>query len=160
MRPTTNEEMKAREKKFNGLQINPLHFTEVKSLSDLFVSIVPYDANSPMKHTYGNDPATDLDGVYWCQVTDATNRRKNYSLHVCPTAEIREYMSRNMLYGNGIYFQIVLRAGKANEPETALVTATYDQIIGSHWLAEMTRNDIPTEREIRIRDLRAKKAIA
>lgn len=118
-----------------------LTFEDYQSFSDLFTSAVPYDSGDRLKNRQewtmigdrtikGEHSETNVI-TSWCNIQGAL-AGKCPSLHVTPTAEIISWIRSNMLpidYDH-IYFQITIR--DANQ---ALVSAQYNTIIGSRWLA-------------------------
>lgn len=122
-------------------------FKDAKSFFDVFESAVPYDHKQPLKdrlewtmvgdykelanhHTSGNVITN------YCMVSGKEYR----SFHVRPKQEVIEYVRNNMIpvYYDHIYFQVVVR-----NDNTALITASYNQIIGSRWLALVDADTVP-----------------
>lgn len=125
-------------------------FKDARSFSDLF--------ENPRAHSSFNE----LGSAYWPMVNDdsgpvrhqrptgnyissfvsISGTRGHDALKADPRPEVLDYVRANMIQVDydTIYFQIIVQNG---DPETALVTAQYNQIIGSRWLAYIKTRTIP-----------------
>lgn len=74
-------------------------------------------------------------GFYYCQVSGI---KGHHSFGVKPTPALQKYIDESMLQDLGTFFKLVYRAD-----DTVLVVASYNQIIGSHWLTITEQEDIP-----------------
>ena len=102
-----------------GYTAKPLAFPDVDDLSALFNEI------SPDKQP----------GLAYCSVS-APGRT---SAWVRPTAQAVAYVEKNMiaLVGGSVHYKLIVR-----DDDSCLVTAEYDHIIGSRWLALVPATEV------------------
>jgi hypothetical protein len=93
----------------------PVILTEARELLELFDEMRPIEDLLDQKR----EP-----GEYLCSAREA----EGY-WNVRPSAALRRIID-GMMKDVGLHFEIVIR-----DSDTALITATYDQILGSRWIA-------------------------
>jgi hypothetical protein len=125
-----------------------LIFPDAKSFADIFESANRYNHATPLdgrlewlmigntgpivgKHTAGNVITS------YCCIQSTPHRG---SMHVRPKPEVIEFIRRHMIQVDydHIFFNIVIR-----DDGTALITVSYNQILGSYWLALVDIATVP-----------------
>lgn len=125
-----------------------LQFPNVKSFADLFETATRYDHSKPLDGRLewplvgntgpivGRNTAGNVITSYCC--VQSTPHRE--SMHVRPRSEVIEFIRQRMIQidYDHIYFNVIMRSDG-----TALITASYNQILGSYWLALVPASTVP-----------------
>lgn len=136
-------------------QHHPILFKTYRTFSTLFESSTPvedYSRDAPtVVHTWKVDELLPSGKVRrgagraelssFCTVSDGGNR---YSLNVVPRKAVIDMIGENMMLGDQyrIAFEVIVRVGGS-----ALVTAHYNLISGSRWLAIVHSDTVPGARK-------------
>lgn len=116
----------------------PLAFPEVKSFDELFVDYAPW--NSTLSRRPTPQAIEGIKASKHGQIGPYLSMRDGHSLAVRPSPAVVQYVKDNMLpiVEDHIYFEVIDRG----EGES-LVTASYNKIIGSRWLALIKTSTVP-----------------
>jgi hypothetical protein len=118
-------------------------FTELFSSGRVITNLAVYHSHEVF--SWELDEGGEVHIISYCGVDSPTVR---ITLDVQPREEIAEAIHSNMIMSRGyrISFEINAREG------TALVSAKYDRILGSRWLAFIDSSTIPGLREAEARE--------
>lgn len=125
-----------------GYTSKPLVFPDVRSFGELFEGYAPWNSTLSRRSTPQAFPPVKVEGAKgsigpYLVVSGGEHR----SMAVKPNQAVIDYIVSNMfsiLSDDTIYFEIVIR-----DENEALVTAKYNKIIGSRWLALIDPKTIP-----------------
>jgi hypothetical protein len=125
-------------------------FPEIKNFSELFEAVETDKANAPEpvrfqtadwqffgKMPHDKAPKKTVEIGPYCSVSPS-----HRSLYVHPVKAVRDYLEQNWVGDSNGSFKVIVRTDG-----TALVTAEYSRILGSHWLALVDVATVPVPKE-------------
>ncbi len=121
-----------------GYTSKPLAFPDAKSFDELFTSYAPW--NSALSRRPTRQAIEGIKMGKHGMIGPYLSMRGGNSLAVKPNAAVIDFVKNNMLpiVEDHIHFEIIDRG----EGES-LVTASYNKIIGSRWLALIKTSTVP-----------------
>ncbi|QOX80912.1 methyltransferase (plasmid) [Trichlorobacter lovleyi] len=123
------QEMIAKRQRFGDKKI---HFPDVVSFDQLF------DGSGFDKKLVKPSGHPDISTFCWVSYIQGYEGPRPSSFYATPNKSLVEWIAHEMMYSCGIHFKIILY-----DDGTALLTAEYDQILGSRWLALIKTETVP-----------------